>query len=81
MRAWQGWMSSRRAVSSKLTGLCKDCYDNSTNNVRRNKLIMLKNRYQGYGLVGQSMLDALLPYGCKDSEIESYDFAEKFWAD
>jgi hypothetical protein len=81
MRAWQGWMSSRRAVSSKLTGLCKDCYDNSTNNVRRHKLIMLKNRYQGYGLVGQSMLDALLPYGCKDSEIEPYDFAEKFWAD
>ena len=81
MRAWKGWMSSRMAVSSRLTGLCKDCYDNSTNNVRRNKLIMLKNRYQGYGLVGQSMLDALLPYGCKDSEIESYDFAEKFWAD
>ena len=81
MRAWQGWMYSRRAVSSRLTGLCKDCYDNSTNNVRRHKLIMLKNRYQGYGVVSQSMLDALLTYGCPDSEVESYDFAEKFWAD
>jgi uncharacterized protein YecT (DUF1311 family) len=81
MRAWQGWMYSRRAVSSRLNGLCKDCYDNSTNNIRRHKLIMLKNRYQGYGVVGQSMLDALLTYDCPDSEIESYDFAEKFWTD
>lgn len=81
MKAWEGWMSSRSAVSSRLTGLCRDCYDNSTNNVRRHKLIMLKNRYQGYGLTSQYLLDALLHYGCPDSEIESYDFAEKFWAD
>ena len=78
MKAWQAWMESRKAVSSILTGLCKDCYDNATNNVRRHKLIMLKNRYQGFGLTSQFILDCLLPYHCQDSEIESFCFEERY---
>lgn len=78
MKAWQGWMVSRDKVSSTLTGLCKDCYDNATNNIRRHKLIMLKNRYQGFGPTSEITLDCLLPYSCKDSEIDLFSF-EKKW--
>ena len=76
--AWKEWMSSRRLVSSRLTGLCKDAYDNSTNNVRRRKLIMLKNRYQGFGLTSGDIMDCILPYTCKDSEMDEFSF-EKRW--
>lgn len=78
MKAWLGWMESRDSVSAILSGLCKDCYDNSTNNVRRHKLIMLKNRYQGFGLTSQFILDCLLPYSCQDAEIESFSFEDKY---
>lgn len=78
MRAWEKWMATRRKVSSLLDGLCKEVYDNSTNNVRRYKLIMLKNRYQGYGETSDSILKCLLPYTCKDSEIAGFSF-EKQW--
>ena len=81
MNAWQVWMSSRDIVSAILTGLCKDCYDNATNNVRRHKLIMLKNRYQGFGITTQTILDCLLPYDCKDSEIDSFSFEKRWNAD
>lgn len=77
-KAWQSWMASREEVSARLSGLCKDCYDNATNNVRRHKLIMLKNRYQGFGLTSQFILDCLLPYGCSDSDIETFSFEDKY---
>lgn len=76
--AWQAWMSSRRTVSSLLSELCKETYDNATNNVRRYKLIMLKNRYQGYGLVSGDILDCILSYDCSDSEIGVFSF-ERNW--
>lgn len=77
-KAWLSWMASRAEVSAVLSGLCKDCYDNSTNNVRRHKLIMLKNRYQGFGVTSQFILDCLLPYGCHDSEIAAFSFEENY---
>ena len=54
--AWKKWMQKRQKVSSLLTGLCKDVYDNATNNVRRYKLIMLKNRYKGYGITSGDVM-------------------------
>ena len=78
MKAWQGWMLSRDKVSSTLTGLCKDCYDNATNNIRRHKLIMLKNRYQGFGITSKTTLDCLLPYSCEDPDIDLFSFEEKW---
>ena len=71
-------MAARRTVSSLLSGLCKETYDNATNNVRRYKLIMLKNRYQGYGLVSGDILDCILSYDCSDSEIGVFSF-ERNW--
>ena len=78
--AWTLWMASRRKVSSLLEGLCKDAYDNSTNNVLRYKLIMLKNRYQGYGVISGYTEECLLPYTCDDSEIAPFSFEEKWRA-
>ena len=76
--AWTLWMASRRKVSSLLEGLCKETYDNATNNVLRYKLIMLKNRYQGYGVISEYTEECLLPYSCDDSEIASFSFEDKW---
>ena len=78
MNAWRKWMNSRKEVSSLLTGLVKECFDNSTNNVRRNKLIMLKNRYEGYGLTSGEVLSCLLPYDVTDDELNGPSFDEKW---
>ena len=80
MEAWKAWMSSRDKTSSLLTGLCKECYDNATNNVRRFKLIMLKNRYQGFGITSESVMDCLLHYDCQDSEIDTFSYEEAWHA-
>jgi hypothetical protein len=77
--AWILWMASRHKVSSLLEGLCKETYDNATNNVRRRKLVMLKNRYQGYGLVSGDILDCILSYDCPDPEIVGFSF-ERNWS-
>lgn len=78
LNTWKEWMSARKRVSSLLSGLCKDIYDNSTNNVRRRKLIMLKNRYQGFGLTSGDIMKCTLPYSCDDSEIAGFTF-ERNW--
>ena len=77
-KAWRSWMAARRTVSSLLSGLCKETYDNATNNARRYKLIMLKNRYQGYGLVSGDILECILSYDCPDSEINPFSFEERW---
>lgn len=76
--AWKRWMQKRDAVSSLLTGLCKETYDNATNNVRRQKLIMLKNRYNGYGITSGEVLDCLIPYSATDEELAGPSFNEKW---
>ena len=78
MDAWNKWMKSRATVSSLLRGLCKEVYDNSTNNARRHKFIMLKNRYQGYGLTSGDVLSCLMPYDVSDDEIDGPSFDEKW---
>ena len=78
MNAWKKWMKSRATVSSLLTGLCKEVYDNSTNNVRRHKYIMLKNRYQGYGLTSHDVMECLIPYSASDEELNSPSFDERW---
>ena len=64
--------------SSLLNGLKKDCYDNATNNVRRKKLIMLKNRYQGYGVTSEDIMSCLIPYTASDVELNGPSFDEKW---
>ncbi len=74
MNAWKKWIQSRKSVSSLLTGFVKDAYDNSTNNVRRHKYIMLKNRYQGYGVTSDDVLECLIPFGASDEEMNGSSF-------
>lgn len=74
MNAWKKWMQSRKSVSSLLTGFVKDAYDNSTNNVRRHKYIMLKNRYQGYGPTSNDVQECLIPYDASDEEMNGPSF-------
>ena len=76
MNAWNKWMRSREDVSSLLSGLVKECYDNSTNNVRRMKLIMLKNRYNGYGITSGDVMSCLIPYTASDAELNGPSFDE-----
>lgn len=78
MEAWKGWMRSRATVSSLLTGLCKEVYDNSTNNVRRHKYIMLKNRYQGYGLTSNDVMECIIPYTASDDDLNGASFDERW---
>lgn len=74
MKAWEKWIRSRKAVSSLLTGFVKDAYDNSTNHVIRAKYIMLKNRYQGYGVTSNDVQECLIPYGASDEEMNGPSF-------
>lgn len=78
MTAWKAWITARKRVASLLTGICREVYDNSTNNVLRRKIIMLKNRYQGYGLTSEFVMECLLNYTCPDSEIDTFSF-ERNW--
>ncbi len=78
MNAWKKWMERRATVSSLLAGLCKEVYDNSTNNVRRHKYIMLKNRYQGYGLTSQDVMECLIPYIASDDDLNGASFDERW---
>lgn len=43
MRFWNKWMAERRNVSVQLPMPLKEVYDNCTNNLKRRKLIQLKN--------------------------------------
>ena len=78
MDAWGKWMKSRSVVSSLLTGLCKEAYDNSTNTVRRMKLIMLKNRYSGYGVISGDVWRLQIPYTASDEELDGPSFDERW---
>lgn len=78
MVEWQKWMKCRSAVSSLLSGRNKELYDNSTNNARRMKYIMLKNRYQGYGLISNDVHELLVPYSVSDDDLYGPSFDERW---
>jgi len=78
MEAWKKWMRSREAVSSLLSGLCKEAYDNATNNACRFKYIMLKNCYAGYGITSDDVLELIIPYTASDEELNGPNFIERW---
>lgn len=78
MHEWDKWMRSRDVVSSLLTGQEKTMYDNSTNNARRMKYIMLKNRYEGYGVISNDVAELLMPYTATDQELDGPSFDNKW---
>ena len=78
MSFWRNWMNSRAAVSSLLSGKLKEAYDNATNNARRMKFIMLKNRYQGYGVISNDVIELLIPFTVSDNDLDGPSFGEKW---
>lgn len=69
---WNSWMEERKKVSESLPKPNKVPYDNRTNELKRLKLIQLKNQYQEYGLMTDEMWDKVLKENCNDQELASY---------
>ncbi len=78
MNSWKEWMDARKSVSSLLSGQFKEAYDNATNNVRRMKYIMLKNRYSGYGVISDDIYELQIPYDSPDEMIDGPSFDERW---
>lgn len=78
--AWLRWLGARYGVSSRLTGKARAAWDNSTRAACRMKYIMLKNRYEGYGITAHSVYDSLIPYDAPDEELDGPSFEERWEA-
>lgn len=81
MDAWKKWMQSRAAVSALLSPSLKKVYDPSTRIVLREKFRMLKNRYQGYGIISGSVIECLIPDSVLDDELRSAPSFDKRWGE
>jgi len=65
--AFFSWMEERSKIYQYLTEEQLKYFDRASNNLRRHKLLLLKNRYRGYGLTFND--DNLLPADCDDSTL------------
>ena len=72
--AWEKWMKARSVVSSTLDENLRNQYDNLTNNIRRRKLIDLKNRYEGFGMMSEYQYEMILKYDCTDKELADHKY-------
>ena len=71
------WMDARAAVSSQLTGHTKTVYDNATQSIMRQKLIMLKNRFnQDDGYCSNDIAKHLLDNDCSDEELLAHNLEQ-----
>ena len=68
-RAWKRWMTARAEVSRLLDGNPKTTFDQATRNLRRDKLILLKNRCNIPGYLSASFEALLLSEDNTDEEI------------
>lgn len=72
-KAFFFWMSARYAVSEKLTGTVKRNYDNATQAIMRQKLILLKNRFNlDDGFCPEYIVKQLLANDCSDNELKNH---------
>ena len=71
-------MIIRDQISEMLCGKSKTVYDNATNEIRRRKLVMLKNHYLGYGVVSDELLESILSPSCTDEELLNFKLPEVF---
>lgn len=71
------WMDARSDVSSQLTGRTKIVYDNATQSIMRQKLIMLKNRFnQDDGFCTDDITVHLLNDNCSDEELLAHNLEQ-----
>ncbi len=78
--AWHQWMDFRTHVSESLPDSIRTYYENETNNVKRNKLILLKNQYCNVGVYSTDVLKCCLPDSCTDDELEEYVSFSYVWS-
>ncbi len=79
--SWNRWIRYREEVSSVLQGKDKKQYDMRTNELRRMKLIQLKNQYQWYGINSDEWFDNQLDPQCSDRELRNYTFFDSVWGE
>lgn len=77
--AWNQWIAYRTEVSSLLTGKDKELYDMRTNELRRMKLIQLKNQYQWYSIGSKEYKENQLDPQCTDKQLQNYTFFDSVW--
>lgn len=77
--AWNRWIAFRAEISSKLKGKNKELYDMRTNELRRMKLIQLKNQYQWYPLASNETYEHLLDPQCTDKQLQNYTYFDIVW--
>lgn len=73
MHFWDKWMAERQKISMQLPTLHKQTYDNCTNNLKRRKLIQLKNQYLEHSPIPMSTANILLRQDCSDKELFEYN--------
>lgn len=76
-KAWEAWMLARATVSDLLEDTQKQVFEEATKLARREKLVMLKNRYGEDDFGSSSVQDLLLQYDCSDAELFGPSFEEK----
>lgn len=70
---WRNWMRARARISNGLTGYVKAIYDNTTNNIKRHKLILLKNHFLNYTTpLNQQSNGSVLFFDCTDKELQNF---------
>ena len=79
-RTWNAFISARNQKAKSLPRKQRKAYNNATNNLKRNKLWLLKNEYHYYAFCEASFQDLLLDIDCSDEELLSYDFETAYKA-
>lgn len=78
-KAWNAWINQREKTSQQLDGETKEIYNNSTNELKRAKLIQLLNQYNGYGIESNDVWENLLHSNCTDKQLYSYPGFSAKW--
>ena len=78
---WDTFIKARNQFSRSLDVQKRKAYDNATNNLKRNKLWLLKNEYRCYSIVEAAFYEVLLAFDCSDKELLRYDFQTHYKAE
>lgn len=73
---WNAFIDARNAFSQTLSISQRKAYNNATNNLKRNKLWLLKNEYRCYS-ISPEYDDSLLAFDCSDEELMRFLFEDK----
>jgi hypothetical protein len=79
-RMWNAFIEARNKKAKTLRWKQRKAYNNATNNLKRNKLWLLKNEYHYYAMCEASFQDLLLSQECTDEELQAYDFQKAYKA-